>query len=183
MSQSASKKNAFTLLELLLTAGITALMMLAVTSLFITFLLTAGKNRLSQRLRESGTSAMQKMTEMLRNANSVSSNCAGATDEGVLLEEISLIGADGLTTVLSEIDDKIASSSAENGVYYLTSNEDGEEGGDPGYLQNLLFTCYATELGAKYVEINFTLSTKTQSTLSSPTASQLDFSSGVSLRN
>lgn len=183
MTHAAQAKTAFTLIELLLTAGITAILMLGVTSLFITFLLTAGKNRLSQGVRESGTGAMQKMTEMLRNANSVSSNCAGATDEGVAMIEISLVGQDGLTSVLSEIDDKIASSSAENGVYYLSNNEDGEEDGNPGYLQDLVFTCYATELGPKYVEIAFTMSTSPLTVSSSPTVSRLDFNSGVSLRN
>lgn len=184
MSRSATQQTtAFTLIELLLTAGITALIMLAVTSLFITFLLTASKNRLSQSVRESGTNAMQKMTEMLRGANSVNSNCASATDEGVILTEISLVGQDGLTTILSELDDKIASTSAENGIYYLTNNEDGEEGDNPGYLQNLLFTCYATELGAKYVEIAFTISTSPLTLANSPTVSHLDFKSGVSLRN
>jgi len=172
------QQQAFTLLELLLTAGLTALLMLGVTTLFITFLLTATKNRLNQNVRESGTSAMQKMTELLRNANSVSSNCTTADESGAEMEELSLIGPDGLTTTFSEIDDKIASSSAENGTYFLTS---GEADGDR--LRNLLFTCYATELGPKYVNINFTLSTLDNQSESSPNNSSLDFNSGVSLRN
>ena len=124
MQKTAHNQQAFTLLELLLTAGITALLMMAVTSLFVTFLMTATKNRLSQNVRETGTSAMQKMTELLRNANSINSTC---TTEGAEMEVLELIGHDGLTTTLSQIDDKIASSSAENGVYYLSNNENGED--------------------------------------------------------
>ena len=174
------RQAGFTLIELLVTVGITALMMLAVTSLFATFLLSAGKSRLSQRLRENGTAAMSKMTELLRNANSVSSNCSSATGEGVVLTELSLISSDGLTTTLSELNDKIASSSAENGTYYLTSSSDSIEA---DRLRNLQFTCYATETGNHYVSIDFSLSSSDQVEANSPTASTLDFSSGVSLRN
>jgi len=180
MKKTAHNQQAFTLLELLLTAGITALLMMAVTSLFITFLLTATKNRLSQNVRETGTSAMQKMTELLRNANSINSTC---TTGGAEMEVLELIGHDGLTTTLSQIDDKIASSSAENGVYYLSNNENGEDVDNVGYLQDLTFTCYDTELGPKYVEINFIISTSTTATANSPTSSSLDFHSGISLRN
>jgi type II secretory pathway pseudopilin PulG len=181
MSKTDQKISAFTLIELLVTAGLTALIMMSVTSLFISFLMTATKNRLSQSVRETGTSAMNKMTELLRNASSIDSVCG---TQGQEMVELSLIGADGLTTTLREEGDKIASSSAFNGEsydvnYFLTQSDGGEEN---DHLTNLLFTCYDTELGPKYVEIGFTLSTS-NSTENSPSNSNLDFHSGVSLRN
>jgi len=175
MPKTALRQSAFTLIELLVTAGLTALIMMAVTSLFITFLMTATKNRLSQSVRESGSSAMSKMIELLRNANSIASVC---TAEGASMESLAIIGQDGLTTTLQQLDDKIASSSAENGDYFLTQSAGGEE----DHLHDLIFTCYDTELGPKYVAISFTLTTGNDIE-NSPTSSSLDFRSGVSLRN
>ncbi len=182
MSRSASKttlfstisQRAFTLLELLITTGVTALLLLAISSLFITFLATAYKSRISQNLRESGGNATRQIIDMLRNANEITSPCESETQ----LDYISIIGSDDLETIIREEDDRIASISA-NGKYYLTEGSSLST----DYVQNLLFTCYPTEEGKKYIEVNFNLKVGSDEIENNPRTSSLDFGSGVVTRN
>lgn len=167
------RQAAFTLLELLVTTAVSALMMVAVTTLFITFLNTSYKSKISQELREDGNNAMIEMISQIRSSGEVTSLC----NDGVGMESISFIGLDGLTTTFSEDEDKIASASAENGTFYLTDTPEGAD-----RLSNLAFTCYNSDEGAKYISIDFTLKSGTGET-NSTTTSILDFSSGVALRN
>jgi prepilin-type N-terminal cleavage/methylation domain-containing protein len=167
-------QKAFTLLELLITTSVTALLMLAVSSLFITFLATAYKSRISQNLRQSGGNATRQIIDMLRSANEVTSPCESASP----LDYVTLIGNDGLETTIREEDDRIASISA-NGKFYLTESSDLSE----DYVQDLFFTCYPTEEGKKYIEVDFNLRVGTGEAENSPRATQLDFGSGVATRN
>lgn len=167
------RQKAFTLLELLVTSSITALLMLAISSLFITFLATAYKSRISQNLRESGNNAMTQMVEMIRSASEISSVCDG--DEP--LDYIDIVSQDGLNTILREEDNRIASVSADSKFYLTESNS------SPNYISNLLFTCYPTPEGKKYIEINFTLKVGEGEASNSARATTLDFSSGMATRN
>lgn len=169
------RQKAFTLLELLITTSVTALLMLGISSLFITFLATAYKNRISQNLRESGSNAINQMTDMMRNASEISSTCVANEP----LNYIELINADGFDTTLKKEDNRIASISATtNGKFYLTESSD-----NPNYISNLLFTCYPTPEGKKYIEIEFTLRTGDGEASNSARSTTLDFSSGLVTRN
>jgi prepilin-type N-terminal cleavage/methylation domain-containing protein len=170
-----SAKAGFTLIEILVTVSITALIMMGITSLFISFIVSAGKSRISQSVRESGTVAMQKMIEELRNAQAISlspSQCNGSTE----YSSLSFIKTDANN---NEVAGNFSSQTerilfTENSAeYYLTS--------DNHILRNLTFVCYGAET-AKYIDISFTLASSAD-TANSPTHSQLDFKSGVSLRN
>lgn len=167
------KQRAFTLIELLVTSSVTALLMLAVSSLFITFLATAYKSRISQNLRESGNNAMKQMVEMVRSSSEITSTCASDAP----LAYIDIIGQDGLSTKIIEEEDRIASVSAEH-TLYLT-----EEGDHPNFVSKLLFTCYPTPEGKKYVEISFTLKAGSNEISDSARSTTLDFSSGLATRN
>jgi type II secretory pathway pseudopilin PulG len=164
--------SAFTLIELLVTASLSVLVMMGMTTLFISFIVSAGKARLSQSIRENGNAAMQKMIEELRNAKNITSTCDGNPSP-----TLSFINADEVIGVFSNIDDKIALVSDSN-TYYFSSNP----GTGSNQLRDLEFTCYEIDSGARYIEISFTLAS---SNANDPSAShsQLDFSSGVSLRN
>jgi len=167
-------QRAFTLIELLITTSVTALLMLAVSSLFITFLATAYKSRISQNLRESGGNATRQIIDMLRSANELTSPCESESPTNY----ISLIGSDGLETTIREENDRIASVSA-NGTFYLTENSDLSE----DYVQDLLFTCHPTEEGKKYIEVDFNLRVGSGEIENNPRATSLDFGSGVVTRN
>ncbi len=168
-----SNNCAFTLLELLVTSSITAILMLAISSLFITFLATAYKSRISQNLRESGGSAMKQMIDMIRSASEITSIC----DKDVPLDNIVLIGVDGLESTVKEEDDRIASVSA-NHKFYLT-----ESSINANYVQNLSFKCYPTSEGKKYIEIGFILKTGDNTASNSARSTTLDFGGGVATRN
>lgn len=167
------RQKAFTLIELLVTTSVTALLMLAISSLFITFLATAYKSRISQNLRESGNNAMTQIIEMIRSANEITSTCISEEP----LDYISIVNQDGLITTIREEDNRVASVSATSKFYLTESNP------NPDYISNLLFTCYPTPEGKKYIEINFTLRTGDAEASNSARSTTLDFSSGLATRN
>lgn len=166
-------QKAFTLLELLVTSSITALLMLAISSLFITFLATAYKSRISQNLRESGGNAMNQIIDMIRNSGEITSNCDSETP----LDHITVVGEDGVESTIMEEEDRIASISAENKIYLTENNV------NPNYVSNLVFSCDLTPEGKKYIEVNFTLHTGDNEASKSARSTTLDFSSGVATRN
>ena len=173
MLKSAKSQQAFTLLELLITTSITALMMLAISSLFITFLATAYKSRISQNLRESGGNATRQMIDMIRSASEITSLC----DAEQPLDYITLTGVDGLQTTIREEDDRIASVSATK-KSYLTESAPSTD-----YLQNLTFKCYPTSEGKKYLEVSFSLRVGEGEASNSARSTFLDFGSGTATRN
>lgn len=160
----------FTLIEILVTVTLTALIMMGISTLFISFITSAGKSRLSQSIRENGTVAMQKMIEELRNAKAIDPTitCDGSTT----YNSLSFINTDETVSTLAASDGKINLTIVDSN-YFLTS--------DSNQLSGLEFVCYDSE-AAKYIEISFTLASSTATT-NSPTHSQLDFKSGVALRN
>jgi len=168
---------AFTLIEILVTVSLTALIMMGITSLFISFIVSAGKSRLSQSVRENGSVAMQKIIEELRNAKSI--NLAlqtGGCDGSTVHSNLSFVNADETPSELRGINNRIAliiNHTAGTQTYNLTS--------DTNYLRDLEFVCYNTE-SAQYIEISFTLASS-EATSPSANHSQLDFKSGVTLRN
>ena len=167
------KQKAFTLLELLVTSSVTAFLMLAISSLLITFLATAYKSRISQNLRESGNNAMRQITDMIKNSSEISSPCLQDEQLGY----ITLVGADGIESTIRKEDDRIASISADK-KFYLT-----ESSINANYINNLVFKCYPTPEGRKYIEINFILHTGDNIASNSARSTTLDFDSGIVTRN
>ena len=89
---------AFTLVEILVTVTLTSVIMLGITSLFISFMSSAGKSRISQSVRENGTMAMQRMIEELRNAKAINlsaAQCNGST----AYSSLSFVNADDITNL------------------------------------------------------------------------------------
>lgn len=66
-----SQRNlGFTLIELIVASGITALLLLTVTSMFATFLMSNVRTNLRRQLQNEGNSAMQQLEFQIRNASS-----------------------------------------------------------------------------------------------------------------
>lgn len=168
-----SKQAGFTLIEILVTMTLTALVMMGITSLFITFIVSAGKSRISQGVRENGTVAMQKMIEELRNAKNVGSVTYPC--DGNARNRIDFVNADQLPSYFTEDSSDRIQLDVNGTKYYLTSDLNAADN-----LTGLSFTCYSTDSN-KYVDISFTL--RTSSDALSTSNSSLDFQSGVSLRN
>ena len=168
-----SKQAGFTLIEILVTMTLTALVMMGITSLFITFIVSAGKSRISQGVRENGTVAMQKIIEELRSAKSVGS--VSYPCDGVARNRIDFVNADQLPSYFTEDSSDRIQLDVNGTKYYLTSDLNAADN-----LTGLSFTCYSTDSNT-YVDISFTL--RTSSDALSTSNSSLDFQSGVSLRN
>ncbi|NLG06220.1 MAG: hypothetical protein GX559_00790 [Candidatus Pacebacteria bacterium] len=177
-SLQSSSLAAFTLIEILVTVSITALIMLGMTSLFISFVMSASKSRMSQSVRESGTVAMQKIIEELRNAKNI--NIAAAQCNGTI--QLATLSFKKTNADNAEISGKFSSSGISNKrILFTEGTNDYFLTGDNHYLSNLTFVCHGGAM-PKYIEIKFTLATSAIAA-NNPNQSKLDFKSGVTLRN
>lgn len=165
MENNQKNIKGFTLIELLISTTLIVLIMLSVSSLFMTFLIGGSKTNVKKKLSEEGAFALSQMEFLLKNARHIDElTCSSG------MNSIRLISIDNGQTTLRRITTggigKVASNSA-----YLTSDAvDVPLGG-------LLFNC-SGEAGNRQVEIYLTLD-KT-----SPDGNQTEtFHSIVNVRN
>jgi len=177
------KLNAgFTLIELLVVATLTVLIMLTVSSLFMTFLITSQKASIEQRVKSEGEDALAKIEFILRNSRKLVPGLDGATtcnnDPNDPMNNLAVEGLDGYITTLQSYpieNPKIAShSGAINDYYYLTSDETT--------LANLEFTCLTGAEDSYYVGVSFDLKIGTGESSDRETAVET-FQTGITLRN
>lgn len=172
----------FTLIELLVVATLTVLIMLTVTSLFMTFLITSQKASIDQRVKSEGEEALSKIEFILRNSRRLVPNLDGGTtcnnDPDGPMASIAVEGLDGFVTTLQSYpaeNPQIAShSGAINDYYYLTSDETT--------LTNLEFTCLTGAEDSYYVAVSFNLTIGTGQGNDRETATET-FQTGITLRN
>lgn len=172
----------FTLIELLIVASLTVIIMLTVTSMFLTFLITSQKASIEQRVKSEGESALSTIEFILRNSRQLVPNLDGATtcnnNANSPMTSLAVKGLDGFITTLQTYpaaEPKIAShSSAVNDYYYLTSDETT--------LLNLQFVCLTGAENSYYVGVSFDLKIGTGVSNDRETALQ-NFQTGVTLRN
>lgn len=177
-----SAKKGFTLIELLVVASLTVMIMLTVTSMFMTFLITSQKASIQQQVKREGENALSKIEFTLRNSRRLVPNLDGATtcnnDVNNPMSSLAAEGLDGYITTFQAYpseDPKIAShSTAINDYYYLTS--------DQVTLSNLEFTCLTGAENAYYVGVSFDLKVGTGEENSRDTAIE-NFQTGITLRN
>lgn len=173
----------FTLLELLIVAGLSVLVMLTVTTMFLTFIITSKKSNLKQKVHNEGQVALSKIEFILRNSQRLVAGLDGATicnnDPDTPMSNIAVQGLDGYVTTLQSYpleDGQLASySTAINDYYYLTSEETT--------LSNLRFICLTGgEENTYYVSTSFDLKIGSGSTNDKETAVE-SFQTGITLRN
>ncbi len=150
-----SQSRGFTLIELLIVSAISVILMVAVSSMFITSINTATRTHARQIIKAEGAAVMSQMGFFLRNAKGLTTCPASATS-------ISVINMDGGTTVYKLSGSALASNSATMTSSSVT-------------LSNLNFACTTdTVTGEKFVIISFRVTKGDQNE---------DFSSTVTLRN
>jgi prepilin-type N-terminal cleavage/methylation domain-containing protein len=171
INQLRSSQTGFTLVELLIVVSLAVLLMLAASSIFMTFLLGGAKTNIEQNIKSEGEFAMSRMELMLRNAKKLTSAC----EEG--MANISFESFDNLETTFEVADEKIASSSSQLGNYYLTSDENTILDSN-----SLNFDCYSGDNNAKYINISFALKRGSGDTPDRDTAI-VNFERGVTMRN
>ncbi len=115
-----SRKNGFTLIELLITTALAVLLLLAISSMFMTFLIGNSKTNTKKTVKEEGYYALSQIEFLIRNSQYIdesSTPCAAG------MTSLTIISADGGSTTFASVIDnsdnnneKIASNSA-----FLTS--------------------------------------------------------------
>ena len=164
-----AKNNGFTLIELLITTSLTVLLLLGISSLFMTFLLGSAKTNTRKTIKEEGVQALSQMEFLLKNAHYIDETVSTCTNG---MSSITIISLDGGSTTFSTLADasdenhnKVASNSS-----FLTSSS-------VTISNPLTFDCSGT-VGNRQIKINFGLEKITPD----GTSSQL-FSSTVNMRN
>ncbi len=155
----------FTLVELLITTSLTVLLMLTITTMFMTFLVGNSKTNIRKSVKEEGLHALNQMEFIIRNARYYDETffpCAPNQST------IRIIGLDNGVTVYSTQAGKIASNSAR-----LTS--------DAVTLTSLAFDC-SGDVGNRQIKIRFTLD-KDAPTLNTDSNISESFEATVNMRN
>ena len=171
LHSSLSNKHSagFTLIELLITTSLTVLLMLTITTMFMTFLIGNSKTNVKKTVKEEGLHAMSQIEFILKNAFYVDESTITC---GSGMPSIQIVSLDGGLTEFRTISDsgvnKIASNSAT-----LTS--------DAVILENLRFDC-SGEVGNRKINVSFTLR-KNAPTLSNDDVISEEFTSTVNIRN
>lgn len=179
-----ANKHGFTLIELLVVTALAIMLMLSASAVFMTFLIGSAKTNLSQKVKAEGNQAISQIKFLLRNARSLQPNLAAETCT-TDMSSIAFESLDGLVTTLSvttdpsDSQDKIASSSAENGNYFFTSGQTTFIDTPP-----IQFDCYLGANNSHYVEVSFTLHQGQGNVTVSDRQNIVEtFSTGVTLRN
>ena len=167
-----TNQTGFTLVELLITTSLTVMLMLTITTMFMTFLVGNSKTNIRKKVKEEGLVALSQMEFIIKNAYYVEGTCGTGTT-------IDITSLDGGTTTYSQqtVDgiNKIASTSAALPpvTKYLTS--------DSVNISNLNFVCTG-ETGNRQVIVSFSL-TKNAPTLGEESIITEDFKSIINMRN
>lgn len=182
MIKNLIKQRGFTLLELLIVAGLSVMVMMTVTTMFLTFIITSKKSSIKQKVHNEGEVALTKIEFILRNSQKLVAGLDGSTicnnDPDTPMTDIAVQGLDGYVTTLQTYpleDGQLASySTAINDYYYLTSEETA--------LSNLQFVCLNGEEDSFYVNASFDLKIGTGASNDKETSIE-HFQTGITLRN
>jgi prepilin-type N-terminal cleavage/methylation domain-containing protein len=175
--QKKQNKNqkGFSLIELIVVIGVTSIIMITASTLFISFNITNYKSEIDQKVKIDGNNALSHIEFVLRNAREVTSTCteAGYTSASISLDdlnnnnhEIQLETTGGETRLKDTIngtDDR-----------YITSSVNT--------ISDLNFTCYlGNDSDIQYVTVNFKM--KRGGTVANANTAQASFKTGVTIRN
>ncbi|MFZ5845378.1 MAG: PilW family protein [Patescibacteria group bacterium] len=152
-------RSGFTLLEVLVSIGIIAILGILVTQTFIATTRTNTKAELLKDIKENGDFALGVMVRMIQNAADITSSCATG---GTTTDNISILNSDGGTTTFAcRLDGsvmRIASVSAGVPAYLTSSNLTlGSAACDTNALS---FVCTTLSDNTRSVKINFSLAQK-----------------------
>lgn len=136
----ARKQDGFTLLELVVSVAIVALISVVLSQVFLVTLRTNAKTEISKDMKQNGDLALESMVRMIQKAQRVTSTCAGT---GTVSQSITITNEDGGQTtyecVLDGASTRLASTSAQGAEYLTSSNV--TMGGSQCSFSSLSFTC------------------------------------------
>ena len=152
----AHRQAGFTLLEMVVSIAIVALVATVLSQVFISTLRTNTKTEILKDMKQNGELALENMVRMIQNAQDITSTCEST---GTSSQTITLLNPDGKETSLGCIVDatitRLASTSAE-GTEYLTSSN-VTAGGTTCAGSSIEFLCKGGAGVAPSVTISFQL--------------------------
>lgn len=150
----ADMKRGFTLIEVLVSVGIIAMIGIVLAQGFFAMVRTNTKTELIKDVKQNGDFALDVMSRMIRNAASVTTSCATG---GTTTPTLTILNADSFTTTFGcNVDGttpRIASTSAGK-TDYLTSRNVSL---GTNCTNALTFVCYQLPGEKTGVKITFTL--------------------------
>lgn len=132
-------RQGFTLIEIVVVAGIMALFSLTLIGVFLATVRSGGKSQLIQAVHQEGDFALKRMSSVIRGSQAVS--CNGS--------QISVTGPAGAEIVFSLVSDAGLTRVASDSGNFLT--------GVVAEAANMSFNCYQGALGNQVVTISFEL--------------------------
>jgi len=187
-------KKGFTLLELLVVAGLFSLISLVLAQVFFTIMRTNNKTGVVREVKENGDRALEIMTRLVQNASTInqSVSCPNRPTPAPTLTTVALTNADGGVTTLKcvlEIVDgitiaRIASVSAgpPAKTYYLTSENVTLGTASTNTCAALSFKCNSVGDVPAYITIAYTLRQKSTTSAAAEAATSA-FQTTVTIRN
>ena len=150
------KESGFTLLEMVVSLAIVAVVSVVLSQVFIATLRTNTKTEILKDTKQTGEIALETMVRLIQNAKSVTTTCdyAGTTSQSIVLINTD----DGQTTLACVLDGtttRLASTSAE-GVQYLTT-PNVTMGGTSCATSTLEFMCKGGAGVSSSVTVSFQL--------------------------
>jgi len=156
ISQNQKHQKGFTLLEMVVSIGIVAVVSVVLSQVFIATLRSNTKTEIFKDIKQNGELALESMVRMIQNAKQITSDC---TEEGKSAQSLTIINEDsGQTTlgcIFSDGSTRLASSSAESSRYLTSANV--TLGGTSCGLSTLTFVCYGGPGIPASVTISFQL--------------------------
>lgn len=153
---SLSRQAGFTLLEMVVSIAIVALVATVLSQVFISTLRTNTKTEILKDMKQNGELALENMVRMIQNAQDITSTCEST---GTSSQSITILNPDGKETSLGCLVDgtitRLASTSAE-GTEYLTSSN-VTAGGTTCPASSIVFVCKGGAGVSPSITISFQL--------------------------
>lgn len=148
-------QQGMTLVELLVATTLLSILLVTVSSMFMTFVTSSAKTSVKESVIFEGNYAMGQLEFMIRNAMELIAPSGGSVACQTGMSQIALISQDGYITQFEARNNKIASRAASPSDpnsftdYYLTSD-------DVQITSGPTFDCYQ-DGEARFVTVDFTL--------------------------
>lgn len=176
-----SNKKGFTLLEMVVSISIVALVAVVLSQIFIVTLRTNAKTEISKDMKQNGELALESMVRMIQRAKSIATTCASS---GTTVQSLTIVNNDDGETTYGCVADgtamRLASSSASATKYLTSSNV--TLGGTTCSESTLEFVCYGAAGLPGSVTISFQLSHSGMSFVSFEQSSE-SFQTTATMRN
>jgi len=168
----------FTMIELLVVVSLSVMLMLATSTLFLTFLIGRTKVTAIKQVKDEGQYAMSRMEFLIRNATEILPNSQYPAGCQADMQSLTIRSVDnGITTLYAEVDTDGRTKIASNSGVYLTS-------GSLDLIAGPTFDCsQQTDASTQHVVISFSLRRGNPGEDDVRETAESDFKTAVSIRS